>query len=183
MERRRASSPYPAGNCLMNNLKRIAMKFCRPPSPRASPSKRPRAWAGTDTRARRAIASALTASALLPRAKMLCASLASTSRMFSVTHAMFCASDESSLFGYSQNRRCQMSQTLEATFDGEVLRPDEPIELEPNTRVRITIEPTSEAADESKSFLDTALSLKLEGPSDWSERLDDYLYGGKTPGE
>jgi len=76
-----------------------------------------------------------------------------------------------------------MSQTLEATFDGEVLRPDEPIELEPNTRVRITIEPTSEAADESKSFLDTALSLKLEGPSDWSERLDDYLYGGKTPGE
>jgi len=76
-----------------------------------------------------------------------------------------------------------MSQTLEATFDGEVLRPDEPIELEPNTRVRITIEPTSEAADESKSCLDTALSLKLEGPSDWSERLDDYLYGGKTPGE
>jgi len=76
-----------------------------------------------------------------------------------------------------------MSQTLEAIFDGEVLRPDEPIELEPNTRVRITIEPTSEAADESKSFLDTALSLKLEGPSDWSERLDDYLYGGKTPGE
>ena len=63
-----------------------------------------------------------------------------------------------------------MSQTLEAIFDGEVLRPDEPIELEPNTRVRITIEPTSEAADESKSFLDTALSLKLEGPPDWSER-------------
>ena len=76
-----------------------------------------------------------------------------------------------------------MSQTLEAIFDGEVLRPAEPIELAPNTRVRITIEPTSEAADESKSFLDTALSLKLEGPSDWSERLDDYLYGGKTPGE
>jgi predicted DNA-binding antitoxin AbrB/MazE fold protein len=59
-----------------------------------------------------------------------------------------------------------MSQTLEATFDGEVLRPDEPIDLEPNTRVQITIEPAREAEDKSKSFLDTALALKLEGPSD-----------------
>ena len=76
-----------------------------------------------------------------------------------------------------------MSQTVEAIFDGEVLRPDEPIDLEPNTRVKITIEPAKEAKSKTKSFLDTALSLKLEGPSDWSERLDDYLYGGKTPGE
>lgn len=76
-----------------------------------------------------------------------------------------------------------MSQTLEAIFDGEVLRPDEPIELEPNTRVRITIEPAQKTDNKSKSFLDTALSLKLEGPSDWSERLDDYLYGGKLPHE
>jgi predicted DNA-binding antitoxin AbrB/MazE fold protein len=56
-----------------------------------------------------------------------------------------------------------MSQTLEAMFDGEVLRPDEPIDLEPNTRVRITIEPAEEMENESKSFLDTALALKLEG--------------------
>lgn len=73
-----------------------------------------------------------------------------------------------------------MSQTLEAIFDGEVLRPDEPIELEPNTRVRITIEPAPETESKSRSFLDTALSLKLEGPSDWSEKFDDYLYGGET---
>jgi len=33
-----------------------------------------------------------------------------------------------------------MSKTLEAIFDGEVLRPDEPLKLEPNTRVRLTIE-------------------------------------------
>ena len=72
-----------------------------------------------------------------------------------------------------------MSQTLEAIFDGEVLRPDEPIDLEPNTRVRITIEPADEAENKSKSFLDIALSLKLEGPPDWSENLDDYLYGGE----
>jgi predicted DNA-binding antitoxin AbrB/MazE fold protein len=73
-----------------------------------------------------------------------------------------------------------MSQTLEAMFDGEVLRPDEPIDLEPNTRVRITIEPAEETENKSKSFLDTALALKLEGPSDWSEKFDDYLYSGET---
>ena len=74
-----------------------------------------------------------------------------------------------------------MSQTLEATFDGEVLRPDEPIELEPNTRVRITIEPVGDNAEEkTESFLRTARSLNLEGPSDWSARLDDYLYNKET---
>jgi hypothetical protein len=33
-----------------------------------------------------------------------------------------------------------MTRTLEATFDGEVLLLDEPLDLEPNTRVRVTIE-------------------------------------------
>lgn len=71
-----------------------------------------------------------------------------------------------------------MSQTLDATFDGAVFRPDQPIELEPNTRVRITIEPATESEERSESFLRVARSLNLDGPSDWSSRLDDYLYGG-----
>ena len=33
-----------------------------------------------------------------------------------------------------------MPRTVEAVYDGEVLRPKEPVDLEPNTRVRITIE-------------------------------------------
>ncbi|MBC7931452.1 MAG: antitoxin family protein [Rubrivivax sp.] len=74
-----------------------------------------------------------------------------------------------------------MSKTLEAVFDGEVLRPDEPIELEPNTRVRITIEAAGQPRAKSKSFLQTARSLNLQGPPDWSARLDDYLYGGESP--
>ena len=73
-----------------------------------------------------------------------------------------------------------MSQTMQAVFDGQVLRPAEPVELAPNTRVRITIEavepPQTGDADED-SFLRTARSLNLEGPPDWSERLNDYLYG------
>ncbi len=70
-----------------------------------------------------------------------------------------------------------MSQTLDATFDGSVFRPDRPIELEPNTRVRITIEAASPSAQKSESFLEVAQSLNLEGPHDWSSRLDEYLYG------
>ena len=70
-----------------------------------------------------------------------------------------------------------MTKTLEAIFDGEVLRPDEPIELEPNTRVRLTIESLDTSEKQPKSFLQTARSLNLQGPSDWSSRLDEYLYG------
>jgi predicted DNA-binding antitoxin AbrB/MazE fold protein len=68
-----------------------------------------------------------------------------------------------------------MVKTLEAVFDGTVLRPIEPLSLQPNTRVRITIETESE--QQPVSFLQTARSLDLEGPPDWSERVDEYLYG------
>ena len=71
-----------------------------------------------------------------------------------------------------------MSQTLDATFDGSVFRPDGPIQLEPNTRVRLTIEPAPTSVQEPESFLRVARSLNLEGPPDWSSRLDEYLYGG-----
>ena len=73
-----------------------------------------------------------------------------------------------------------MGKTLYATFDGRVLRPDGLIELEPNTRVKITIETEDDPKTKQKSFLKTARSLKLEGPSDWSVRLEDYLYEEKT---
>lgn len=70
-----------------------------------------------------------------------------------------------------------MSETLYATFDGEVLRPDRPVSLEPNTRVRLTIEDAdTEKAPPTASFLKTARGLRLEGPDDWSERLEDHLY-------
>jgi hypothetical protein len=69
-----------------------------------------------------------------------------------------------------------MGKTIYATFDGHVLCPDDAIELEPNTRVKITIETDEEPKIKRKSFLQTARSLKLEGPADWSDRLEDYLY-------
>jgi hypothetical protein len=69
-----------------------------------------------------------------------------------------------------------MSTTLYAMFDGEVLRPDEPLPFAPNTRVRLTVE-EEPAEQRPASFLRTARSLNVDGPPDWSARLDDYLYG------
>lgn len=64
-----------------------------------------------------------------------------------------------------------MTKSLHATFDGLVLRLDEPVELAPNTRVRITIETIDAPAEKTVSFLQTARSLNLQGPSDWSAHL------------
>jgi hypothetical protein len=70
-----------------------------------------------------------------------------------------------------------MVKTIEATFDGTVFLPTEPIQLEPNTRVRITVETSAPSTDEPASFLNTARSLNLDGPRDWSANLHQYLYG------
>lgn len=71
-----------------------------------------------------------------------------------------------------------MSQTLEATFDGQVFRPVQAVDLEPDTRVELVVTVKVQPEEKSKSFLRTARSLKLKGPKDFSSRLDDYLYGG-----
>lgn len=52
----------------------------------------------------------------------------------------------------------------------------QPLDLAPNTRVRITIEAVDAVATPSLSFLRTARSLKLDGPRDWATHLDAYLY-------
>ena len=77
-----------------------------------------------------------------------------------------------------------MSTVIEATFDGEVFRPSQPVPLEPNTPVRLAVETASPTpAPAPCSFLDTAISLKLEGPADWSANIDKYQYGEELHGE
>ena len=70
-----------------------------------------------------------------------------------------------------------MTQTLEATFDGQVFRPVETVDLQPDTRVQLVVTVRDSLEEKPKSFLRTARSLKLKGPKDWSARIDDYLYG------
>jgi predicted DNA-binding antitoxin AbrB/MazE fold protein len=72
-----------------------------------------------------------------------------------------------------------MSTVVDAIFDGTVFRPSGKVALKPNTRVQITVEVDETQAENGESFLSVARSLKLQGPEDFSERVDDYLYGGK----
>jgi len=69
-----------------------------------------------------------------------------------------------------------MTETIEALFDGVVLRPTEPLALKPNTRVWIVVE-TTPPPTPTCSFLRTARSLNLDGPVDWSANFENYLYG------
>ncbi len=83
-----------------------------------------------------------------------------------------------------------MDKILDATYDGEVFRPDEPVDLASNTRVKIIIEEEpkklklvempKKGKGEPYAFLRYARSLNLDGPSDFSTNLDDYLYGDKS---
>ncbi|HWQ12150.1 MAG TPA: antitoxin family protein [Roseiflexaceae bacterium] len=70
-----------------------------------------------------------------------------------------------------------MTTTIEAVFDGKVLRLDQPLPFAPNTRVRITIEAVEPAPPDVTSFLRTARSLDLNAPADFATNVDLYLYG------
>jgi predicted DNA-binding antitoxin AbrB/MazE fold protein len=71
-----------------------------------------------------------------------------------------------------------MNKAVEAIYDGKVFKPTEPIKIKANTRVLITVKPAP-SNQKKASFLKTALSLKLEGPADWSVNLENYLYGDR----
>ncbi len=71
-----------------------------------------------------------------------------------------------------------MAQTIEGIYDGVVLRPDAPLQLKADTRVRITVEALADETEPTPSFLDTLFNSNLEGfPSDFSANIDHYLYG------
>ena len=74
-----------------------------------------------------------------------------------------------------------MSKILTVTFDGSVLRPDTPLELEPNKRYVITI--VSEDNNSSQVTAADAwdvledLAGTVDAPDDWASQHDHYLYG------
>ena len=71
-----------------------------------------------------------------------------------------------------------MAKTLTATFDGQVLRPDSVLDLEPNTGYIVTIEeiaPETMGGDAWEVL--EALTGTVEAPTDWAIEHDHYLYG------
>jgi hypothetical protein len=74
-----------------------------------------------------------------------------------------------------------MIQELEGIFDGTALQLEAPLNLAVGTRVRIIIETVlPNEQKQPKTFLQTAKSLQLQGEPDWSEKVDQYLYGEKV---
>lgn len=76
-----------------------------------------------------------------------------------------------------------MTQTLFATYDGrKQLLIEDPLELPPNTRVKIIVEiemvKTEEQPDSDRGVFGFILSHGQHlGLSDWAENHDHYLYG------
>lgn len=74
-----------------------------------------------------------------------------------------------------------MLKSVEAIYDGEVFRPAGAVELAANTRVRLIVETFLAEDSVAQSFLELAADLELDGPEDWSLRLEDYLYALHDP--
>jgi predicted DNA-binding antitoxin AbrB/MazE fold protein len=72
--------------------------------------------------------------------------------------------------------RLAMVKTIEAVYDGAVFHPADPLVLEPNIRVRLTIQTVPQVSESAGSFLRVARSLDLDGPADWATNLEAYLY-------
>lgn len=74
-----------------------------------------------------------------------------------------------------------MRWTVTGTYDGSKILLDEPLPLEPGTRVMIAVhaaaDPPIPSSSPPRSFIDVARSLSIEGPAEWSGRIDHSLYG------
>ncbi|MEO8072944.1 MAG: antitoxin family protein [Acidobacteriota bacterium] len=83
-----------------------------------------------------------------------------------------------------------MDKILDATYDGEVFRPDEPVDLASNTKVKVVIEEEpkklklvekpKKGKGEPYAFLKYLESVSIDAPPDYASNLDEYLYGGKS---
>lgn len=72
-----------------------------------------------------------------------------------------------------------MDKTLTAVFDGEVLRPDSPSDLEPNKRCVIVVKEAIDVKDDRDdawSVLSESVGI-VEAPEDWAHEHDHHLYG------
>ena len=70
-----------------------------------------------------------------------------------------------------------MSKELHVLFDGEILKPIGPVNLKPNTRYRVTVECEETSGKQDLWDVLNSLSGVVEGPVDWAQEHDHYLYG------
>ena len=68
--------------------------------------------------------------------------------------------------------------TVSVIFDGEVLRPETPLDLELNARYVVTIQPQVVSNQRGSAWGVLELYAgTIEAPADWASEHDHYLYG------
>ncbi|MBA3945336.1 MAG: hypothetical protein H0X37_12320 [Herpetosiphonaceae bacterium] len=70
-----------------------------------------------------------------------------------------------------------MSNTVIVSYDGHVLHPETPLDLETNIRYRVTITPLEAGSTRDAWDVLDELAGTVEAPPDWSSEHDHYLYG------
>ena len=80
-------------------------------------------------------------------------------------------------------KELNISKKLHVIFDGKVLRPEEPVDLKPNAHYIVTIEHEKKIAEQNLWDVLEDLTGKVEGPEDWSQEHDHYLYGTPKRGK
>jgi hypothetical protein len=76
-----------------------------------------------------------------------------------------------------------MTRTLTVVFDGEVLRPDDTLDLKPNARYRVTVEDEVEIVETQSAWeVLEQLAGTVDAPADWAAEHDHYLYGSPKRG-
>jgi hypothetical protein len=71
-----------------------------------------------------------------------------------------------------------VGKTMTAIFDGQVLRPESPADLEPDTRYLVTVEAMAPTHGDMNIWdLLESLTGVIEAPDDWAGEHDHYLYG------
>lgn len=71
-----------------------------------------------------------------------------------------------------------MTKTATVTFDGRVLNPSSPLDLEADRTYRITIHGEEESSESTNAWecLESAAG-SIDAPEDWASEHDHYLYG------
>ena len=70
-----------------------------------------------------------------------------------------------------------MIRTISAVFEDGVLRPESPLDLEPNKRYVLTIQDELETDTDDVWNTLVKLTGTIQAPSDWASEHDHYLYG------
>jgi hypothetical protein len=71
--------------------------------------------------------------------------------------------------------------TVKAHFDGKVIVPDEPLDLQPNQALKIQIEPLEDEGS-ALAWIEANAVESDTLPTDLAEQHDHYLYGRPKKG-